>query len=207
VTPVLRRHALAIGAVAVYLGLSGIVADGAPSADRALLGSLSASRTPALTELALAVTNLGDVWLLTIVSLLTVTALAFRSRRAAIFVASSVLGAAIIHYALKVLAARPRPSFDPVYEPGGWSFPSGHSMATFCFFVALALVVPARFTRARLAVFVMVAVTIGIVGLTRIYLGVHYPTDVLAGWVIGLAWVALLHSWYRREQPDDATMS
>jgi undecaprenyl-diphosphatase len=194
----LRRHALPLGALFVYLALTGLVlAGGSQPTEQALLDSISEARHPALTELALLVTNLGDAWLLAIVSILTVVALAFRSRRDALFVAASVAGAGVIHYLLKALTARPRPSLAAVYEPGGFSFPSGHSMATFCFFVAVALLVPRELGRARIAAFGAVALTVLVVGLTRVYLGVHYPTDVLAGWTIGLAWVALLHTWLR----------
>jgi undecaprenyl-diphosphatase len=202
VVSTLRRHALALGALLVYLALTGVVlAGGSQSTERALMGSISDVRHPILTDLALLVTNLGDAWLLTVVSILTVVALAFRSRRDALFVTASVGGAAIIHYLLKALTARPRPDLSPIYEPGGFSFPSGHSMASFCFFVAVALLVPRQLGRARLAAFAAVGLTVFVVGLTRIYLGVHYPTDVLAGWTIGLAWVALLHTWLRQGEP------
>ncbi len=205
VAQTLRRHALAVGALLAYLALTGLVlAGGSQPEEQAFMGTLPAIRSPTLTELAEVITTLGNAWLLSIVSILTVVALARRSRRAAGFVAASVGGAAIIHYLLKALVARPRPNFAPVYEPGGFSFPSGHSMATFCFFVAVALLVPRQLGRARLVAFGAVALTVLSVGLTRIYLGVHYPTDVLAGWTIGMAWVAFLYERLGMGEPPDA---
>jgi undecaprenyl-diphosphatase len=203
--PVVRRYSVPLGALAMYGVLTGfVVFEKTQPTEAALLASVASSRTPDLTEAALAVTRLGDVWILTVVSLLTVTALAFRSRRAALFVAASVAGAAVIHYALKAITARPRPTIAPLFEAGGWSFPSGHAMATFCFLFALALVIPPERSRTRTLAFVAVAGAVVAVGLTRVYLGVHYPTDVIAGWALGLSWVAVLHS---RLQPGGDAMA
>jgi undecaprenyl-diphosphatase len=120
------------------------------------------------------------------------------SRRSAIFVAASALGAGVFHYLLKWAMARPRPNAAEVLHPGHYSFPSGHSMGTFCLFVAVLLVVRQIDHRKQVPVGIATAMLAVGVGMTRIYLGVHYPTDVLGGWAVGTLWLAILYAWYRR---------
>ena len=144
-----------------------------------------------LQECARDVTALGGFTVLTLVSLMTVVILAMQRRRlqAGIFAATVVLGQALAE-AVKAIVGRPRPDFvahfDLVYSS---SFPSGHSTMAPVVYLTLAVILaagePRRDIRALLfgcAVAVIVAV-----GVSRVYLGVHWPTDVLAGWVLGAA--------------------
>ncbi len=95
---------------------------------------------------------------------------------------------------LKGLYERPRPTavtqLDP---PGGLSFPSGHSMISAALYLTLGVLVARALPTRRLRVFAVLtgAFLTMIIGLSRVYLGVHYPTDVLAGWTAGAAWALI----------------
>jgi len=111
-------------------------------------------------------------------------------RYAALVLACSV-GTGFAMWLLKDFYERDRPSvvthFDP---PGGHSFPSGHSMISAALYMTLAVLISRTLERRRLRVFVIAAGALLalLIGFSRMYLGVHYPTDVLAGWTAGLIW-------------------
>lgn len=141
------------------------------------------------------VTALGGA---TVISLFASTAIAFfwlaGMRRAAIYIAIAVTGAVLISVGLKSAFERPRPDLVPhgmsVYTS---SFPSGHSMLAASVYLTLGMVASRFVPRRRLkALFLGVAILVtGAVGASRVYLGVHWPTDVLAGWAVGAAWALL----------------
>jgi undecaprenyl-diphosphatase len=105
--------------------------------------------------------------------------------------AASVIGAIILSQALKAGYSRPRPDLVPhgarVYT---MSFPSGHAMMSAAVYLTLAAILARTQKRARVKLFMilMAALITIMVGVSRVYLGVHWPTDVLAGWAGGAAW-------------------
>jgi undecaprenyl-diphosphatase len=113
-------------------------------------------------------------------------------------------GALLLEFLLKTAFHRTRPApFFDVPTPASYSFPSGHALFSFCFFAGLAVVVSPQLARlgAKIAVWVVAVLLILGIGFSRIYLGVHYPSDVLAGYSVGLVWVSTLgfvHSLHRR---------
>lgn len=117
-----------------------------------------------------------------------------RRPRFALLVAVCAIGTAVIMGVLKGLYNRPRPSvvthIDP---PGGLSFPSGHSMISMALYMTLAILISRALPERALRRFVIgtgLFLTL-IIGVSRMYLGVHYPTDVLAGWTAGGAWALI----------------
>lgn len=101
-----------------------------------------------------------------------------------------VAGAGAIAYGLKHIVARPRPELWERLAETGYSLPSGHAVAS----MAVALCVAAMLWRTkwrRLAV-VLGSLYVLLIGFTRLYLGVHYPTDIMAGWLLSAAWVGLV---------------
>ncbi|MEE1928952.1 phosphatase PAP2 family protein [Streptomyces sp. TRM 70351] len=132
--------------------------------------------------------------------------LARGARRPAGWVATAVLGGAAVQYGLKAAVGRARPEFpDPVDSASYHAFPSGHVMtATIVCAVLLALVLP-RLPHGgpwRTAAWALALVSVVGVGLTRAHLGVHWPTDVAAGWLFGTAVAAVsalpFRPWLRR---------
>ncbi len=141
------------------------------------------------------VTALGSAVVLILLILLIVGHLCLRRRfRLALLVAISTAGGEILNTLLKNAFERPRPDAAlRLVEVASTSFPSGHAMAASIVYLTLGLVL-ARAAERRLEQMYFVAVALfltGITGFSRVYLGVHYPTDVLAGWAAGTAWALL----------------
>lgn len=116
-----------------------------------------------------------------------------KSRAATFLLTSAVVGLALC-LALKGLIDRPRPEVVPhLTHPESSSFPSGHAMLSAVVYLTLALLLARHIggTHRRLYLVAVAVVVAGLVGASRVYLGVHYPTDVLAGWCVGLAWASL----------------
>lgn len=117
------------------------------------------------------------------------------------FVLVTTIGGWLLNNAVKLAVARPRPTFDdPIFHARGLSFPSGHAMNSVVVLGALLLVfLPAVAPRRRTPVFAAGVLLVLLIGFSRLALGVHYLTDVVAGMVLGLAWlsacVALFSVW------------
>jgi undecaprenyl-diphosphatase len=174
---------------------AGVTAD----VDRELLLAMRTPGDPSdpigprwVEEVGRDVTALGGV-AVTALLISTVTAFFWLSsmRRAAIYVALASLGAFLIAVSLKHVFERPRPELTPhgvtVYTT---SFPSGHSTMSAAVYLTLGMVASRFVKRRRLKVLLVgVAMLVtGAVGVSRVYLGVHWPSDVLAGWAVGFAW-------------------
>jgi undecaprenyl-diphosphatase len=103
-------------------------------------------------------------------------------------------GALILELVLKHAFHRPRPvPFFDLPKPASFSFPSGHALFSFCFFVGVAAFLSPRLVwHAKLLVWTAAALLVVAIGFSRIYLGVHYPTDVLAGYAAAIIWVGSL---------------
>jgi undecaprenyl-diphosphatase len=121
-------------------------------------------------------------------------------RQAAALLALAALGGEAWQQGLKLLFRRPRPeAFFDLAQPETYSFPSGHSVASGCFYGSLAMIAAAQARSAtrRRAIWGGAIALIAVVGLSRIYLGVHYPTDVLGGYLAALAWLAILYAVFQ----------
>jgi undecaprenyl-diphosphatase len=111
----------------------------------------------------------------------------------------AALGATILNEVMKLFFQRRRPdAFFGYHQPRTYSFPSGHSIESACFYgmMAAILVVRMRSRGARTAVWAVATILALAVGFSRIYLGVHYPTDVLAGYAAAVIWVGTVYSVY-----------
>lgn len=114
--------------------------------------------------------------------------------RLAVYLAATAITGGLVDTVLKVIVARPRPTFDgaPLNEAYGHSFPSGHAMSSVICYGAVLLVliayVPHRWRRPTIAVTAAIVLAIG---LSRLGLGVHYTSDVIAGYLLGIAWLMM----------------
>jgi membrane-associated phospholipid phosphatase len=167
--------------------------------DQPILTWLNVHQSPPLTALFVALSFVGSVFVLGPLTLALVAALWQRSRRAAVFLVLGLGGAVALNYTVKALLARARPDLFPQLSPvGGFAFPSGHTMASTGFFLTLYLIVRRVAPRRQgLAATLGLLLMLGI-GLSRNYLQVHYPSDVLAGWALSSAWVLGVNLWYAR---------
>jgi membrane-associated phospholipid phosphatase len=157
--------------------------------DARILLRINEWSSPWLDQLMLFVTNLGG-YLFVLFATFIITAFLIRTKRwhRAILVTVGVGGAAAITSILKLIFARDRPELWQVLEyESTYSFPSGH--ATLSFALALCIVLLLWHTKWRWYIASVALTYIAIIGFSRLYLGVHYPTDILAGWIVAGIWV------------------
>jgi undecaprenyl-diphosphatase len=174
--------------------------DGSTGLDRSITSWSVAHRTDTLTTLAKWLSTLGSQKVLLPLVAIVAVVLVFRRRFASAGLLIVIWGGAIGLYTLaKDLVARPRPPRDLwLTTAGGQSFPSGHAVQSLSTFVALVLVGSAWAPRARLPGLIVALVLAAGVGWSRVYLGVHWATDVVIGWVIAAAWVGAVMWTARR---------
>jgi membrane-associated phospholipid phosphatase len=151
--------------------------------------------TPGWTEFFEAVTWLGNVPVLINVTLVAALLLAWRRNLDELrLLLLAVIGAEILTLGLKLGFQRERPFFaDPLATESSYSFPSGHATVSLALYGTLAFIA-ARHVQtiaARLAVLAAAGVLVLLIGLSRIYLGVHFLSDVVAGFSLGVAWVTV----------------
>ena len=204
---------LLVGTVGLALHIAEEILEGDVFAsDRAILLAL---REPAdltrpigpawLLQSARDVTALGGFTLLWMFGVAGVVYLLMRRRRAeAGWIAVSLAGSALINSAMKSVFHRARPDVVPhLVEVSSASFPSGHAMSAAAIYLTLGVMLAETDPRPLGRTFIMgfmtlLSVTIGV---TRVYLGVHWPSDVVAGWCLGAAWALIVFAanrWLRR---------
>jgi undecaprenyl-diphosphatase len=193
----------------IFVGLAGKVLEGDTQAfDRWVLQAMRSPEDPAwprgprwLIEGGRDITAFGSP---AVVALLTAVVLGYlwlqRRYGALWFVVVAVSGGGLLGRLLKEIFARERPDPLPCLWVSSPSFPSGHAVLAAVVYLTLGILLARLEPRLLLKVYflgVMMALAF-LVGLSRVYLGVHYPTDVLAGWVVGLVWGLLcwLAAWY-----------
>lgn len=200
------KNYIPLGVLAALLGGFGIVADEVSEGetlgfDNAVLLALRVPGDPStpigpswLPEAARDITALGSFSVLTILVVGVVAFLALVGKRGtAIFLTVSVLGGTTVSTVLKALFDRPRPELTGVAKVFTASFPSGHATISAVVYLTLGAILAEISVSRKLTTFFYSAAAFltVLVGLSRIYLGVHFPTDVVAGWSIGSAWALL----------------
>lgn len=156
--------------------------------DLATVKLLDRLRTDDITALATGITELGATRSIVLVTAVGVASLLLRGHwHGAVSIAVSVTATQAVVYGIKALVARGRPPASTAFvDAAGYAFPSAHAASGVALYGLLALLVLRRFDgRVRLAVCALAFVGVGLLGLTRVYLGAHYPSDVLAGWLVG----------------------
>ena len=153
--------------------------------------------SPILTSLMTGITLLGATRILIVLGAIALAALLFaRWRREALLFLITMGGAALLNRVLKLSfqRQRPQPYFD-IVAPSSYSFPSGHALLSFCFYGAIAIIVAAHLKRQshRIIVWTVAAVLVLLVGISRIYLGVHYASDVIAGFTAAFIWLVAVN--------------
>jgi undecaprenyl-diphosphatase len=168
--------------------------DGSTGFDHSITSWMVDHRTSPLTFIARAFSAVGSQKVLTPVVVIVAVALAGHRRLGLLAVLVVTWGGAILLYSLaKLFVGRPRPPIDiRLTRVAGTSFPSGHAVQSLSTFLALAAVAAVAVAGVRWPVRAL-AVGLGLgVGWSRVYLGVHWTTDVFAGWLMALAWTVII---------------
>lgn len=162
--------------------------------DSAIRGWVHQFASPALTRAMFAISWMGSRGLLLFFLISIAGLLIFGWRRAALWLLLSVAGADVLIFTLKYSFHRQRPAAFFGADPHSYSFPSGHALASFCFYMVLAGLLSSRVRSSglRLAIWISATLLVAAIGLSRIYLGVHYPSDVIAGYLAAALWVSTL---------------
>jgi undecaprenyl-diphosphatase len=163
--------------------------------------------SPFATGVLFAITMLGTEWVMLALGALAVWRLATLGyKRQAILLAVGALGSEAASELLKLGLHRLRPAVFFGLSPAvTYSFPSGHAFVGTVFYGLLAGIVIDTFPSVRYRVMTVVTVTVLLIGFSRVYLGYHYPTDVLGGWLCAAGWLAMARLWWLRGAPVNAT--
>jgi len=189
-----RRWWLCLVPAMAFVALAWMLLAGIPFAfDRPLLLSLHGIAGAGLDRVAWWLARVGYGFGVIPFDIVLVAALAARHRlRDAGFAVAALGGSLLLDRALKLVLARTRPTlWIPSEVQHSFSFPSAHAMA--CATLAVVVTALAWRGRWRWPVFVLSTAFALVVGASRVYIGVHYPSDVLAGWCAGMTWAMAMH--------------
>ena len=164
------------------------------------------SALPFATSALYASTMFGTEWVMLPVGALLVWRLVSRGyRRQAFLLGVGSLSAELASESLKLIFSRPRPQVFFGLPPAiSFSFPSGHAFVSTVFYGLLAGILAGAFPQWRVRIVTAWALAALVIGFSRVYLGYHYPTDVLGGWLCAAAWLALAKLWWSSGAPVDA---
>lgn len=177
--------------------------------DSIVISFIQGLESPMLTAVMKFFTFIGSTSSIVVLSLLVLFFLykVLKHRSELILFIAVLLGSNILFLSLKLLFHRARPDFHRLIEVGGYSFPSGHATNAFALYGLLAFLlwrhIPVKWGR---TILILISITMIIaIGLSRIYLGVHYPTDVISGYLAGGFWLAIAIWFYQRYQEKRQT--
>ena len=172
--------------------------------DRSLYLALYAGGEPALLGVSRVLSMLGRYYVLIPLAVAAAVYLAFKRRRRAALLLVIVFGCRLLVELQKSLFARPRPILtDHLVEVSSLSFPSGHSANSMATLVAIALLLPTGMRWKWTGVAAALALSF-LIGLSRVALGVHWPSDVVGGWAFGLTWLLLMVRLASTREPAPA---
>jgi len=168
--------------------------------DSEILLAVAKKRTPWLTTTAMDVTALGSITLVVLFSAFTLLVLlVLRDRLGALQLLAASAGAGILTLVTKNIIERIRPEeAQQLIVVSGFSYPSGHSVSTSALYLTIAIVAGhyVQHSGARAAIILAVLAVLIMIGASRVYLGVHYATDVVSGISLGAAWALLLAGFF-----------
>lgn len=167
---------------------------GGSSLDRAIYEALYAGHHPALAGAARTLTSLGSPRALVVAALVCAICLLLikQGRIALVFLSVMVVGR-LLNQLQKQWIARPRPEIEPHLVPAhSYAFPSGHAANSMIFYVTFALILTSG-TRLERPALVAAALLSLLIGISRVMLGVHWPSDVVGGWAFGAFWVLITY--------------
>lgn len=159
--------------------------------DSSVLLAIRRIHTPLLERSMIGITFIGDPSVLLVLSIGVSIWLLRQGRRAsAATIAIGALGAIGLNVLLKHLFGRARPAlWNRIVDVGQYSFPSGHAMVSLVIYGLIGYIITTKFPQQQKLIIILTAILIVTIGFSRLYLGVHWPTDVIAGYAAGFVWL------------------
>ena len=159
--------------------------------DTTILLWLHQHSNSSIDGLMLTITKLGNPEFVVVLVTISFSLLLWYKRVwAAQILFLTCLGGLILNQGLKLVFAKPRPQlWTPLIVEHSYSFPSGHALGSSALYGFLAVLLASQYPRYRLGIYSIAVVIVGSIGLSRLFLGVHYPTDIIAGYAVGLLWL------------------
>ncbi|WP_186672757.1 phosphatase PAP2 family protein [Sporosarcina sp. BP05] len=168
--------------------------------DTAVIGFVQGLEAPWLTSIMRVFTWIGSGYVVATIALIGFIVLFFvlHYRHQAFLLIAVIAGSVLLNSALKSYFKRERPSIHRILDANGFSFPSGHSMMAFALYAIIAYIAwrNVKTTMNRVVLVLFTAFMIIMIGTSRIYLGVHYPSDIVGGFAASAIWVTIAISVY-----------
>ncbi|MBZ5753438.1 phosphatase PAP2 family protein [Metabacillus rhizolycopersici] len=163
--------------------------------DQKVIDTVRLYASPAMDRFMLFITEMGSTFMLGLLLVISMIWLFVKRKNlwGMIFYLITVAGGGLLNFWLKSFFERERPNVNRIMEADGFSFPSGHSMGSMTYYGFLGyLVMRSKYKPlSKLGWVILFGLVILLIGISRIYLGVHYPSDVLAGYMAGSVWLVL----------------
>jgi undecaprenyl-diphosphatase len=207
---IMLKSAAAILCLALFIRLTLSIAPtgSVQTFDEDILRWVETLRTPFFNSMMLDVTALGGLALTVVLGLLAVIMfLLVRDPAAAVHLTLTSAGGFYISIWTKSLISRPRPSVIPqLIHASGFSYPSGHSITSAAIYLTMAILACRHFRpiKTRIILLTLAGIMIALISFSRIYLGVHYPSDTMSGALIGLAWSLIMAALFAKTHFKEA---
>ena len=186
--------AMAVAAALFLLMAFQVITTGGSVLDASVYSAVSGLISPVMTKIVTVITHMGSQPVL--ISLCLVSCLLIWKAwgwKLMTVNGASLLLASLCNKLIKELVQRPRPELEQLVAQGGYSFPSGHSLSSMAFYGMLAIILLARLRgKKKYGIAALLGLLILLIGLSRIYVGVHFASDVLAGLCEGFVWIGLV---------------
>ncbi|WP_252313299.1 phosphatase PAP2 family protein [Sinobaca sp. H24] len=197
-----------LSGLAAFIILAQDVAGGTSTAwEKPIIEAVRSWTNTFTTEIFKFITSLASVIFTTIVTtLLTLLFWVQKKWKKGWIAAVAVGGSGAVNYGLKNLFSRERPAVNQLIEADGFSFPSGHAMNALVMYgmIVIITVLIVKNAALKIAVAAAAVVLILLIGLSRIYLGVHYPGDVMGGFIVASMWLLITGSWYIKTDLEES---
>ena len=156
-----------------------------------------------LTPIVKVITHIGGAKIVLVLTLLAI--ILIKGLKNKLFLLTGIVGTAGLNVVLKHIVQRERPNINRLIPEKGYSFPSGHSMMSMAFYGMLIFLIfkYVKNTALKWTLIVILTILLSTIGITRIYLGVHYPSDVIGGFVVSLTYLFILTEIYNKVKIEE----